>query len=419
MEDIGMSTQLDANLADADVIVDFAGPPFEVLARWREEDPVHWNPVLPGYSNPNPQYQLNKGFWVLTRYQDVFDASRDPLRFSSHLGGPMIWDIEGRTLEAMRAGIMGMDPPQHPQVKRLVLPPFMPRNLEAFTPQIEARAKELVDSIAHRGECEFVFEVASRLPVYTFCVLMGVPEEDRERIFEIGNASADSDNRSDIAALQKELALYGVDLAEKKRANPDSSMMSAYVHGKVDGESLTPAQIMSFFATVSVAGHETTRNTAGHFIRLMHDHPDQLELLMSDLDRYLPGAIDEVLRYAPPVMEFRRTATEDMELRGKQIKAGDKIYLSYASANRDAEVFEDPDRFDITRANAGKHLSFGTGEHVCLGARLALVQLRVLLKELLTRLPDIRPVGPQEYLRSVMFYGLKRLDVVFTPEQRS
>lgn len=413
-----MGTHDNINLADPDLMQRFQGPPFEVLARWRRDDPVHWNPPPPGYVNPNPAFQMTRGFWVLTRYEDVFEASRQPLKFSSAMGGATIWDLEGKALEQQRAGIMGMDPPFHPNVKRLVIPPFMPRNLDAFTPEIAEVVGRIVDDVAPKGRCEFVFDVASRLPVYTFCVLMGIPEHDRERIFTIGNALADLENPQDMVGLHRELGAYAMKLAEEKRARPDRSMTSAYVNGEVDGERLTADQILMFFLTIAIAGHETTRNTAAHFIRLMDEHPDQRALLMSDLDRYLPGAIDEVLRFSPPVVEFRRTAAEDMELRGKQIRRGDKIYLSYASANRDAAVFEDPDRFDITRPNAGKHLSFGTGEHVCLGARLAVTQLRILFKEILTRLPDIRSVGDElQYQYSIIFHGLRSLNVEFTPEK--
>lgn len=412
-----MSVGGDINLADPDLLPRALGPPYAALAHWREHDPVHWNPPPPGYANPNPAFQMTRGFWVLTRYEDVFDASRQPLRFSSALGGATLWDLEGKALEQQRAGIMGMDPPLHPHVKRLVIPPFMPRNLDAFAPEIAEVAKRIVDDVAPSGECEFVYDVASRLPVYTFCVLMGIPAADRERIFTIGNALADLENPHDIPALHRELAIYAHQLAARKRATPDRSMLSAFVNGVVDGESLSPDQVTMFFTTIAIAGHETTRNTAVHFVRLMNAHPEQYALLRSDLDRYLPGAIDEVLRFAPPVVEFRRTATEDIALHGRTIAKGDKVYLSYPAANRDPAVFPDPDRFDITRANAGKHLSFGTGEHVCLGARLALLQLRLLLTEVITRLPDIRPVGTPEYQNSIIFHGLKTMPVAFTAER--
>jgi cholest-4-en-3-one 26-monooxygenase len=409
----------DVNLADADMLLKCGGPPIEMLRRWQESDPVHWNPVPEDYYNPNPRMKMTKGFWVLTRYQDVYDASRNPTLFSSALGGPVIWDLEGNALKAQQAGLMGMDPPNHVRVKSLVVSPFMPRRMDAFTPEIQEVVADIIGAIADKGECEFVFDVASRLPVYTFCVLMGVPPEDRDRVFQIGNAMADTDNYHDINALHAEMAALALKVTELKRAHPDETMMSAYANAEVDGKPLSQSKITAFFTTIAIAGHETTRNTASHFVRLMAEYPDQRELLLSDLNTHLPNAISEVLRFAPPVMQFRRTASADTEIGGKAIKAGDKIYLSYVAANRDPSVFPDPDRFDITRDNAGKHLSFGIGQHACLGARLASLQLKLLLEAVYTRLPDIAPTEPSDYLNNIMFNGLRQMPVRFTPEQRA
>ena len=246
----------------------------------------------------------------------------------------------------------------------------MPRNLSAFEPEIARVAKLIVDGVAYKGECEFVFDVASRLPVYTFCVLMGIPEADRERIFTIGNALADIENPQAVRPLQLELAAYSQKLAAEKSAQPDGSMMSAYVNGQVDGEKLTPAQVAMFFQTVAVAGHETTPQHGGAFRPPDARAPGPVRpAALGPRPPPARGAVDEVLRFAPPVINFRRTATQDTMLGDTPIKAGDKIYLAYPAANRDPDVFPDPDRFDITRTNAGRHLSFGTGEHVCLGAR--------------------------------------------------
>lgn len=404
------------NLADPDHLLKNDGVPYDQLRHWRETDPVHWNPPPEGYSNPNPQFQMKNGFWVLTRHADIFEASRKPNLFSSELGGPVIWDLEGPSLKAQQASIMGMDPPRHTRVKSLVVPPFMPRKLDAFAPEIAGVVRQIVDSVASKGECEFVFDVASRLPVYTFCVLMGIHPEDRERVFTIGNMLADLENPVDMRGALMELDGFARALAAEKRANPDETMMSAYANAVIDGEPLKQSQISAFFTTLAVAGHETTRNTGVHFVRLMHKYPDQRELLLSDLDKYLPNAINEVLRFAPPVMEFRRTAAEDIEMGGKTIKAGDKIYLAYTAGNRDPAVFEDPDRFDITRPNADKHLAFGVGQHACLGARLALLQLRLLLTEVYTRMPDIAPSEPDHYINSIFFNGLRHMTVKFTPE---
>lgn len=408
----------DTNLADADLIPSLGGPPHDLFRQWREKEPVHWNPANPAYSSGPVGGNIKQGFWVLTRHKDVYDVSRNQQLFSSHEGGPIIWDLDPEQLAMQQAGLMGMRPEMHTKVKRLVMPPFAPRELAAFEPEIAQVAKEIIDDIAKKGKCEFVFDVASRLPVYTFCKLMGIPDDMRETVFQLGNRTADVENRPESEEDSAAFELFAIaeKLSEEKRKNPDDSMLSRIIHGEVDGEKLDQANINMFFVTLSIAGHETTRGTAGHFIRMMSQHPDQLKLLMTDLDKYLPNAIDEVLRMSPPVIKFRRTVMEDTNVGGQDLKKGDKVYLSYPAANRDPEVFEDPDRFDITRENASDHLAFGTGPHVCLGARLAHMQLKALLKELYTRLPDIHPVGDQEMLRTIWFNAIMKMDCEFTPE---
>jgi cytochrome P450 len=305
---------------------------------------------------------------------------------------------------------------RHAKVKRMIVPPFGGRAIEAFAPEITRVADEIVDTVAALGECEFVFDIASRLPVYTFCVLMGIPDADREQVFQLGNALADVESAT-AADTNARMQLFGIAarLTEAKRANPDGSILSTYVNTEVDGEKLGADEIAMFFLTIAIGGHETTRSTAGHFIRLMTEHPDQYALLRSDPERYLPNAIDEVLRVSPPAMQFRRTATRDTVLGGKTIRAGDKLYLAYAAANRDPAVFDDPDRFDITRTNAKRHLSFGTGPRVCIGARLVHIQLKLLLERIVSRIPDIHPTRAPRYLRSIWFNAIIDMPVAFTP----
>ena len=418
---LGDTLPFDTNLIDPELIPSLQGPPYELFRKWREEDPVHWNPPSETYDSPMPGATLEKGFWVLTRYEDVNTVSRDQNLFSSFDGSPIIWDFDEEQLALQRASIMGMAPDQHLKAKRLVQPPFMPKSLAAFEGEIERVASDIVSSVSREGKCEFVFDVASKLPVHTFCVLMGIPEELRDTVFKLGNAAADVENYArDDADNSAPIQLMAISdqLYQRKRQKPDNSMLSEYIHGKVDGETLDPIQINMFFVTMAIAGHETTRATAAHFIRLMNEYPDQYELLKSDPDKYLPNAIDEVLRFAPPVIKFRRTAVEDTELGGQKIAKGDKIYLSYPAANRDPSVFVDPDKFDITRENAKRHLSFGIGPHICLGARLAHMQLFHLLKQIVTRIPDIRPDGEFEMLRTIWFNGIIKMPVRFTPEQR-
>ncbi len=414
-----MELDFNTNLIDIDLIPNGKGPPVELFARWRKDDPVHWNPApAPGsYISKQAGAGLNQGFWVLTRYKDVDAVSRNQELFSSWLGGPTIWDYEGEYLERQRAGMMGMDTQRHMRTKRLVTPVFTPKFISEFEPSIVRVAGDIVDGVAARGSCEFVFDVASKLPVYTFCELLGVPAKDRDLIFDLGNGVADleSDSR-DHEGIMMQLLQYGAALAAEKMESPDDSMMSRVANGIVDGDRLAPEEVAMFFVLLSIAGHETTRSTASHFIRLMTEFPDQYALLQSDIDRYLPNAIDEVLRYSPPVIKFRRTVTQDTEIGGHPVKAGDKVYLSYAAANRDPEMFEDPDRFDITRANASRHLAFGIGPHMCLGARLASLQLKHLLREFLTRAPDFRIDGDMTYLRTIWFSAIMHMPLAFTPK---
>ena len=406
----------DTNILDADLIPNEGGPPHQLFARWRENDPVHWNPPDPNYKTSMVGGGLHHGFWVLTKYRDVFEVSRNQNLFSSNIGGPVIWDFAPQQLAMQQAGMMGMKPEQHIQVKRHVLPPFAPQEIVAFEPEIRSVAKEILDCVEPRGECEFVFEVASKLPVYTFCKILGVPDQQREQVFKLGNAAADIENYSGDWDSTPTMQLFVIadQLVAQKTQNPDNSLLSRIIHGEVDGQKLDRMNVNMFFVTLSIAGHETTRATAAHFIRLMHEYPEQRTLLLSDIDKYLPNAINEVLRFSPPVVKFRRTATEDTMIGEQKIAKGDKIYLSYPAANRDPEVFEDPDKFDIERENANKHLAFGTGPHVCLGAKLAQTQLFILLKEIFTRIPDIRPTGDTKMLRSIWFNGLINMPVTFS-----
>ncbi len=404
---------LSANILDPDIFPAQRGAPHRLFDAWRTADPVHWNPVTPTYTPDIPGSSMTKGFWVLTRYQDVFDVSRDQDLFSSHEDGFVIWDLEEEELQRQRANFMGMLPADHQAVKQFLMPAFSARALQALSPQIDKLAKEIVDQIAVRERCEFVFDVASRLPVYTFCELMGIPEQMRERVVELGNAVADVETRG-AHEVDPTFQLFGLaqEIAEQKRQTPDGSLMSLLVNDAALG--LSEMAVNMFFVVFAIAGHETTRSTAAHFIQLMAAHPDQYALLRSDVDGHLENAIEEVLRYTSTTTNFRRTVMADTEIGGTPVRKGDKVYLSYAAANRDPSVFADPHRFDITRENARKHLAFGTGPHVCIGARLARMELHVLLKQIVTRIPDFQLVGEPTWLRSIWFNAITNLPICYT-----
>ncbi len=403
------------NILDPSIFQTEKGPSHALFDAWRQSDPVHWNPATSAYVPNVPNSSMTKGFWVLTRYEDVFDVSRDQETFSSYDEGFVIWDLDDEELERQRANFMGMRPLEHTAVKQFLMPAFSPKALQNLVPQIDRLAKEIVDQIAGRGQCEFVYDIASKLPVYTFCELMGIPEALREKVVELGNAMADVETRGD-HEIDPTFLLFGLaeEISQQKRLNPDGSLLSLLVHDQSLG--LSQMAINMFFIVFAIAGHETTRSTAAHFIYLMNAHPEQFDLLKSDVDKYLENAIEEVLRYTSTTTNFRRTATVDTAIGGTPVKKGDKIYLSYAAANRDPAVFQDPHHFDITRSNARKHIAFGTGPHVCIGARIARIQLHALLKQIITRLPDISISGEPKWLSSIWFNAITHLPVRYRAE---
>jgi cytochrome P450 len=409
----------DVNLGDPDQLLEVGMPPYEYLAVLRREAPVQWNPAPDKPIGGN--MPLNTGFWVLSKYEDVAMASRNAEVFSSWLGGPVLYDtpenvVPGSpySLEGQRSGLMGKDHPDHTAYRKLVSVGFTPKNIAKLEPMIRSHAKRIIDRVRDAEDGEFVFTVAAELPMMTLCELMGVPRSDWQQLFDWGNKIAAVED-PDIDGMQTAAELFGYchQLVEEKRKNPDGSMLSDYANKDVDGERLSDFDINMFFLTLSIAGHEATRNTTTHVIRLLSEFPDQRAVLLEDLAGRLPNTIEETLRFSPPVVQFRRTATRDFELRRVKIKQGDKVYLSYASANRDEEVFADPDRFDILRPNADRHLSFGAGPHFCLGSRLARLQLRTILEELLTARPHVHVSGPITKLRSIWFNAAMEMPVSY------
>lgn len=404
--------QPDDTIIDPGIFPASKGPPHALFDLWRERDPVHWNPPNPNYEISIPGNSLRRGFWVLTRYKDVYDVSMDQDLFSSWAAGMVIWDLDDDALARQRANFMAMKPADHAAVRKVLNPAFSPSQLNALEQRIQGVATRIIDDVASRGACEFVFDVAERLPVHTFCELMGIPAHLHETVANYGNALADVETRTS----QSNAPFWGLhkialEMAEEKRRCPDNRLMSALVNDV--SLNLDDMAIAQFFLVFAMAGHETTRSTAAHFFYLMHQHPDQYRLLLEDFDGRIDNAIHEVLRFTSTTTHFRRTATADTLIGGQPVAKGDKIYLSYAAANRDPAIFGEPHRFDILRPNARRHLAFGAGPHFCIGARLARLQLRILIKEIVTRMPDLTLDGEPEWLRSLWFNAIIRMSVSF------
>ena len=397
------------DLTDPDNFV--GGVPYESFRRLRAEAPVAWHPERDG-----------PGFWVVSKWADVRAVSLDQATYSSSKGGIMLREMPADRIEAQREFLTGMEPGRHGKHRRLVSGTFAPKLVRALEPRLRAVVTRTLDAVGPRGACDFVTDVACELPVVAICELLGVPVEDRDKILAWSNAMvgmddpeyADDPSAGPLAAMQ--LAMYANELAEIRRAEPRDDIVSELLRAEVEGEHLTQAGFNAFVVILAVAGNETTRNLISAGLWLLCQHPEERARLQRDLS-LLPTAIDEMLRYHPPILHFRRTATRDTELRGQHIREGDKVTVWYVSANRDEDVFPEPDRFDVGRT-PNDHLSFGFGPHYCLGAALAHLEARVMFEELFQRLPDLTLAGPPVRLRANHIHGIKHLPVRFTPEAR-
>jgi cytochrome P450 len=396
---------IDVGLDDCDLFA--RGVPHEILTRLRAE-----SPVVRHLERGGP------GFWCITRHADVVRISKDPETFSS-ARGTNIFDPPAADLPLIQAILINMDPPRHVKFRRIVKAGFTPNRVRRLEPHVRAIARAIVDEIAHKGECDFVNDVAAELPLRVITELLGVPDGDRRRIFELSNrlilgANATPAEMADSKAAAMETWLYAQGLAEERKRRPGDDLVSQLLAGEVDGERLSELEFDSFFLLLAVAGNETTRNLVSGGMLALLEHPAQRDQLIANRG-WLPDAVEELLRWVSPISHMRRTATRDVELRGQRIHAGEKVVLWYASANRDEEVFEKPFRFDVRR-RPNRHLAFGVGEHFCLGSHLARMETRVLFEELLRRLPDLELAGPVRRLASNFVNGIVSMPVRFHAE---
>ncbi len=385
----------------------YAGDQPHAQFRWlREHAPVYWHPEPDG-----------RGFFALTRHEEVRAVGRDPARFSSEPTIMIPDPAPGTTLQAGDHQMMlTMDPPRHTQYRRLLSREFTPRAAERLRPRIAELARQIVDAVRPRGECDLVEDVAGELPSYVIAELMGIPLDDgRElyRLTETIHSAPGSVPPGAHAQAVLQMFNYAAGVAREKRARPGADLASQILAAEVDGRRLDDIDFNLFFLLLIDAGGDTTRNLLGAGMHALFEHPDQRARLEGDLDRGLPTAVEELLRWVSPVVYMRRTATRDVELNGTKIREGDKVVMYYGAANRDPRAFADPERLELDR-DPNPHVAFGGGgAHFCLGAHIARVEIQVMLAEILRRLPGLEPAGPAEWLASNFIYGPRRLPVRF------
>jgi cytochrome P450 len=385
---------------------------FEVL---RRERPLSWQP--PAYGSLMPDVE-DPGYWAVVRHEDVVAVSKanDVFSSSPHLGGVMFENAPADLLIATQS-ILTMDEPEHLVTRRLISSAFTPRQVRQIAEHIELQAAAIVDDFLAEGPRDFVEQVSVRLPLWTISGMLGVPEDLRDRMVKAADDMVgyndpeyigDGDPFSCLIGGTMALHEIATTLMEARRSKPEDDLMTALVQAEIDGQRLTDDEIRSFFVLLAVAGNDTTRNTTSHAMKALSDHPEQKQLLIENYEKAIPGAIEEFVRWASPVMTFRRTAKQAAVVGGVQVQAGDKVVMFYSSANRDESVFQDPWTFDISR-NPNPHVSFGGGgPHFCLGNHVARMQLRALFHELLTRVPTLE-LGEPEFVTGHFMNAIKRM----------
>jgi cytochrome P450 len=410
-----MSVRLDEiDLSSHDAFVEEV--PLWAFRELRERDPVHWQP------EPAP----NRGFWAVTRFHDIEDILRDTRSFSSAHGVTLEEQTE-EEVEARRS-MIDMDPPNHSQLRRLVSKLFTRSAVAQYEGFVREQARLVLDRGLPRGEFDFVEEISRELPIRVLARIMGVPDRDLPLCVELGDAMiAQADPEYSRAVIDKEdtseyrllpfrspaaveLMAYGHDLAEQRRADPRDDLVTKLVQSEVSGERLTKAQFDNFFCLLIVAGNETTRHAISHGTKALVDHPDQWQRLRDD-PGLMPLAAEEILRFGSPTMHFRRTATQDHRIHDTTIEQGDKVVVWFVSGNYDEQVFPNAERFDVGR-DPNPHMAFGSGgPHVCLGAHLARLEVRVMFEEMVPRLKSLEITAPIERLRSNFINGIKHMPV--------
>ncbi|GAB2928054.1 cytochrome P450 [Nonomuraea fastidiosa] len=410
---------LDFDLSDRDFWARPMSEREEAFARLRSLDgPAFFEEMEISYAPKGP------GYYALVKHADILEASRNPEIFCSGDGGATnIPDMPAEFAEYF-GSMINMDDPRHARLRRIVSRAFTPKMIKQFEADVEAAAAGIVDDLLAKGPgCDFVTEVAARLPLKIICDMMGIPERDYQYVFDRSNVilggfdpeytGGDLDQIAErLLTAGMELQQLVQDLAAHRAEHPTGDLTSSLVNANIDGERLTMQELGSFFILLVVAGNETTRNAISHGLHMLTENPDQRALWLEDIDGRAPGAVEEIVRLASPVNFMRRKLTRDYEMNGHLYRKGLKVVLFYWSANRDESVFPDPLRFDITR-NPNPHVGFGgPGPHFCLGAHLARREITVMFRELLRRVPRIEG-GEPDRLHSSFINGIKHMECRF------
>jgi cholest-4-en-3-one 26-monooxygenase len=388
--------------------------PMEEFAELRASAPIWWNEQAPG----NGGGFHDGGFWAITKLDDVKEVSRRSDIFSSYENGVIPRfnnDIAREDIEVQRFVMLNMDAPHHTRLRKIISRGFTPRAVGRLHDELHERAQQIAKTAAAAGSGDFVEQVSCELPLQAIAGLLGVPQEDRDKLFRWSNEMTGNDDPEyadiDPKTSSAELIMYAMKMAEEKAKNPGDDIVTQLIEADIDGEKLTDDEFGFFVVMLAVAGNETTRNSITQGMMALADHPDQWELFKKDRPE---TAADEIVRWATPVTSFQRTALEDYELSGVQIKKGQRVIMFYRSANFDEDVFDDPYKFNILR-DPNPHVGFGgTGAHYCIGANLAKMTINLIFNAVADNMPDLRPIATPERLRSGWLNGIKHWQVDYT-----
>jgi len=401
----------DFDFLDPDV--NLAGLPVAELAELREAEPIHWVDVPSGCGGFE-----DKGYWIVTKHADVKEVSKRNDAFSSWQNGAIpVWpkEMKFEQIELQRNVMLNMDAPHHTRLRKIISRGFTPRAIARLEEELAQRAQNIAKSAAAEGSGDFVEQVSCELPLQAIAGLLGVPQDDRDKLFRWSNEMTGGEDPEyadiDPAQSSMELIVYAMAMADERGKNPTDDIVTTLIEADLDGEKLSDDEFGFFVIMLAVAGNETTRNSITHGMIAFSQHPDQWELFKKERPS---TAADEIVRWATPVSAFQRTANEDLELGGVQIKKGQRLVMSYRSANFDEEIFEHPHTFDILR-DPNPHVGFGgTGAHYCIGANLARMTINLIFNAVADHMPDLKPVGAPERLRSGWLNGIKHWQVDYT-----